>query len=190
MGDYREGAAPAAGRSAPAAAGGAEPDILTELKAEVAADLAEERPPEGGPAHQVVAALVFLVVGLAGAVLSFGYGLGSLRGPGPGLWPFLVSVLVAALSAVLLVVGRRLHDSEAFSRSSLLPAAGLVTFVVLAVLLPVVGFEIPALLLCVVWLRFLGGESWRSTILVSVATVAAFYFLFLYGLHIPLPHLL
>jgi putative tricarboxylic transport membrane protein len=83
-----------------------------------------------------------------------------------------------------------LHDSEAFSRSSLLPAAGLVTFVVLAVLLPVVGFEIPALLLCVVWLRFLGGESWRSTILVSVATVAAFYFLFLYGLHIPLPHLL
>jgi hypothetical protein len=41
-----------------------------------------------------------------------------------------------------------------------------------------------------VWLRFLGGESWRSTISVSVGTVAAFYALFLYGLGIPLPHLL
>lgn len=190
MGEHRTPAAPAAAGSVPAAGGGAEPDILAELQAEVAADLAEERPPQGGPAHQVVAALVFLVVGLAGAVLSYGYGLGSLREPGPGLWPFLVSVLVAVLSAVLLVVGRGLHDSEAFSRSSLLPAAGLVTFVVLAALLPVIGFEIPALLLCVVWLRFLGGESWRSTIVVSVVTVAAFYLLFLYGLRIPLPHLL
>ena len=55
--------------------------------------------------------------------------------------------------------------------------------------MPVIGFEIPSLLLCVVWLRFLGGESWRSTIITSIVTVAAFYFLFLYGLRIPLPHL-
>ena len=45
-------------------------------------------------------------------------------------------------------------------------------------------------MLCAVWLRFLGGESWRSTALVSVGTVTVFYFLFLYGLSIPLPHLL
>ena len=170
--------------------GGGDQDILAELQAEVEAELAEERPPEGGPAYQVVAALVFLALGAAGAVLSYGYGLGSLREPGPGLWPFLVSLLVLTLSAVLLVVGRRLHDSEAFTRSSLLPAVGLVTFVVLALLLPVIGFEVPALLLCVVWLRFLGGESWRSTIVISVATVAVFYLLFLYGLRIPLPHLI
>jgi hypothetical protein len=44
------------------------------------------------------------------------------------------------------------------------------------------------LILCAIWLRFLGGESWRSTIVVSLATVAAFYLLFLYGLSIPLPH--
>ena len=57
-------------------------------------------------------------------------------------------------------------------------------------LMPFVGFEIPALLMCAVWLRYLGGETWRSTVVVSVATVAAFYLLFLYGLRIPLPHLL
>jgi hypothetical protein len=165
-------------------------DILAELEAEVAHELEEQRPPPGGPAYQTVAGLVTLGIGILGAVLAYGYGLGSLRRPGPGLWPMVVSVLIIALSVVLLVVGRGLTDTERFSRSSALPLAGLATFVALGFLLPVVGFEIPALALCIVWLRFLGGESWRSTIVVSVCTVAAFYALFLYGLRIPLPHLI
>jgi putative tricarboxylic transport membrane protein len=99
-------------------------------------------------------------------------------------------VLIAALSAVLLVVGRNLTDSEAFTRSSVLPVIGIVTFVAFGLLMPLTGFEIPALVLCVVWLKFLGGESWRNTVVISVATVAAFYLLFLYGLRIPVPHLI
>lgn len=173
------------GRSAPAG----EPDILDEIQAEVARELEEERPPAGGPAYQVVGALVGLALGVAGAILANGYGLGSLREPGPGLWPFIVSVVIVAMSAALLVVGRRLTDSEAFTHSSWQPAIGVVTFVVLAYLMPVIGFEIPSLALCIVWLRFLGGESWRSTLVIGVVTTAAFYLLFLYGLRIPLPHL-
>lgn len=169
--------------------GSGETDILAEIQAEVAQGLEEERPPAGGPAYQVVAALVALAAGVAGAVLAHGYGLGTLHRPGPGLWPFVASVVIAVLALVLLAVGRGLDDSEKFTRASLLPAAGLLTFVGLAVLMPVIGFEIPSVLLCVVWLRFLGGESWRSTVLISLGTVAAFYFLFLYGLRIPLPHL-
>jgi hypothetical protein len=44
--------------------------------------------------------------------------------------------------------------------------------------------------LCVIWLRFLGGEGWRNTVVISVLTTTVFYFLFLYGLRIPLPHLI
>ena len=167
-----------------------EPDILAELQAEVAQDLADERPPAGGPAYQIVAALVVLAIGIGGAYLAYGYGLGSLRRPGPGLWPFAVSILIAALAVMLLVVGRHLDDAEKFTRASLLVLAGGATFVGLGLLLPTLGFEIPAILLGIVWLRFLGGESWRSTIVISVATTAAFYLLFLYALKIPLPHLL
>ena len=167
-----------------------EHDILAEIKAEVAQDLADERPPAGGPAYQVVAALVVLALGLAGAWLAYGYGLGTLRRPGPGLWPFIVSCLIVVLAVVLLVVGRHLDDTEKFTRSSLLVAVGAATFVALGFLLPVVGFEIPAVLLGIVWLRFLGGESWRSTIVISVLTTAAFYGLFLYALSVPLPHLI
>ncbi|MCH1868778.1 tripartite tricarboxylate transporter TctB family protein [Nocardioides sp. CFH 31398] len=164
------------------------PDLLDEIQAEVAKDLEDEKDP-GGTAYQVVGALVGLALGVGGIVLSLGYGLGTLREPGAGMWPLIVSVLITVLSAALLVVGRTLDDSERFRRASLLPAVGAATFVALAFLMPVIGFEIPALLLCVVWLRFLGGETWRSTIVVSVVTVAAFYALFLYGLRVPLPHL-
>jgi hypothetical protein len=166
-----------------------EPDILDEVQAEVAQALDEDRPPAGGPAYQVVGALVALAVGVAGVVLSYGYGLGSLRHPGAGLWPFIISVVIVALSLALLVGGRRLTDSERFTASSVLPVVGLLTFIAFGFLLPVIGFEIPAFLLCVVWLRFLGGESWRSTIVVSVVTVAFFYALFLHALNIQLPHL-
>lgn len=167
-----------------------EPDILAELQAEVARELAEERPPEGGPAYQLVAAAVVVLLGITAAVLAYGYGLGSLRRPGPGLWPMAVSAAIAVLGVVLLVIGPRLDDAEKFTRSSLLVLVGGATFVGLGFLMPTIGFEIPAVLLCVVWLRFLGGESWRSTIVISLCTTAAFYLLFLYGLKIPLPHLL
>ena len=101
-----------------------ERDILAEIKAEVAQDLADERPPAGGPAYQVVSATFVLLIGLAGAWLSYGYGLGSLRRPGPGLWPFIISCLIVVLAVVLLVVGRHLDDTEKFTRSSLLVAVG------------------------------------------------------------------
>mgnify|MGYP003545091798 CR=1 FL=1 len=165
-------------------------DILAELEAEVAHEMEEERPPSGGPLYQVVGSVVGIAIGVAGAGLAWGYGLGSLTEPGPGLWPFTVSVLIAGLSAVLLITGRGLTDSEAFTRSSLLPVVGVITFVAFGLLMPLVGFEIPALVLAVIWLKFLGGETWRNTAIISVVTVAAFYFLFLYGLRIPLPHLI
>ncbi|WP_083259482.1 tripartite tricarboxylate transporter TctB family protein [Cellulosimicrobium cellulans] len=165
-------------------------DILVELEEEVARELAEERPPHGGPGYQVVGALVTIALGVGGAVLALGYGLGSLERPGPGLWPFAVSVVIAVLGVVLLVGGRHGEDTEEFTRSSLVPAVAVVTFVALGALMPLIGFEIPALLLCAVWLRLLGGESWRSTVLVSVGAVAVFYVLFIYGLRVPLPHLI
>jgi putative tricarboxylic transport membrane protein len=165
-------------------------DILAEIESEVAQELDEERPPAGGPAYQIAAGVVGLVIGIGGAVLSYGYGLGTLRQPGGGTWPFIASIVVAALSAVFLITGRKLDDTEAFTRASLLPAAGTVSLVAFGALLPVTGFEIPAVALCVVWLRFLGRESWRNTVVISVVTTAVFYVLFLYGLRIPLPHLI
>ena len=168
----------------------AEVDILEELKAELAHDLEEERPPHAGPLAQVAAGLVTLALGVAGMVLSLGYGLGSLTEPGPGLWPFAVSVAVTALSLAQIAFGRGAQDTEQFTRSSVLTGLGVLSLIGLAALLPVIGFEVPSLVLMVIWLRFLGGETWRMTAVISVVTVAAFYALFVLALSIPLPRLI
>ena len=52
-----------------------------------------------------------------------------------------------------------------------------------------IGFEIPSLLLAFVWLRFLGRESWRSSIVTSLCVVVAFYLVFVAALSVPIPHL-
>jgi putative tricarboxylic transport membrane protein len=53
----------------------------------------------------------------------------------------------------------------------------------------VIGFEIPAAVLCFVWLRFLGRESWRMSIITSLAVVVGFYLVFVAALAVPIPHL-
>jgi putative tricarboxylic transport membrane protein len=154
------------------------------------AELAEDRPPHAGPWSQLGAAVVTGLVGVAGVVGSLGLGLGRLTAPGPGLWPFVVSVVITTLSVVLALTGRHGTDTERFSRASVMTALAVLTLVLLGVALPLIGFEIPSLLLTFVWLRFLGKESWRSSIVISVGTVFAFYVLFVLLLQIPLPRLI
>ena len=95
-------------------------DLLAEIEAEVAQELEEERPPRGGSGYQVVGALTGLAVGAAGAVLAYGYGLGSLREPGPGLLSAVlhddgpdgpVSPEIAVANASLLLIAG--HDTTA-----------------------------------------------------------------------------
>jgi hypothetical protein len=40
-----------------------------------------------------------------------------------------------------------------------------------------------------VWLRFLGRESWRLSIITSLATVVVFYIVFVGLLAVPIPHM-
>jgi hypothetical protein len=93
------------------------------------------------------------------------------------------------LGVGLLFLARRTHDGERFAHASLLVLVGLATMVVFVVLLPIIGFEIPAALLCFVWLRFLGREGWRLSAVLSLALVAAFYLIFVGALSVPIPHL-
>lgn len=152
--------------------------------------LAEDRPPHAGPWSQLGAAVVTGLIGVAGLAGSLRLGLGQLTQPGPGLWPFVVSVVITVLSVVLALTGRHGTDTEKFSRASVMTAIAVLTVVLLAFALPLIGFEIPSLLLMVVWLRFLGKEPWGLSILISVVTVAAFYVLFVLLLQIPLPRLI
>jgi len=138
----------------------------------------------------VIAALVPLLLGLYAGWSAYGQGLGSLGDPGPGLWPLIVSVILILASVALLVVPDPLAVPERFGHGALIALLGAVTLVVYAYLFEIVGFEVPTVLLLVVWLKFLGEESWRLTALVSVLATAAFYLIFITALGVSLPHLI
>ncbi|MBM6620802.1 tripartite tricarboxylate transporter TctB family protein [Micrococcaceae bacterium RIT802] len=157
---------------------------------ELAARWEEDAAPPAGPQANFWASLVTLAIGIAAMVLSVQLDLGTPAEPRPGMWPFLVSLVIAVLSVTQLVVGRRGgRDGEKFSKLSWLAAVGFATLLALVALMPLLGFEIPAVLLCFVWMKILGGESWRSSILYSLIIVAAFYAIFILGLQTTIPHL-
>ena len=163
------------------------PEALT--PEELAAQWEEEKPPAAGPLANVASSLVVLAVGIGALALSVAMGLGTPEKPEPGLWPFLTSCVMVALAIFQLVWGRLNRDAEKFTRMSLAPLTGLATLAAMVALMPVIGFEIPSLILCIIWMKFLGSETWRSTLLVSVIVVAAFYGIFVLALGTSIPHL-
>lgn len=181
-----EGAAATDSTASPAGEGAAPRDLTPE---ELAAQWAQEEPPPGGALANAMGALVALSVGIAGIIMSLALGLGTPAQPEPGMWPFLVSTAAAALAGFQLVFGGAGGGSEKFSRYSVLTLFGFLTLIAMTVLMPLIGFELPSLLLSLIWMKFLGGESWRSAVLYSSLIVAAFYAIFILGLGTSIPHL-
>lgn len=165
----------------------AEPDDLT--PEELAAQWEAEAPPAAGGKANLAASAVATALGVAGIVMSLQLGLGSPSQPQPGLWPFVMSLVMAVLGLAQMIIGRRGGEGEKFSGLSWLVLFGTGTLVGLVALMPVIGFEIPALLLSFVWMKFLGGETWRSASIYSVLVIAAFYGIFILGLGTTIPHL-
>ncbi|MFE9689205.1 tripartite tricarboxylate transporter TctB family protein [Micromonospora sp. NPDC005806] len=149
----------------------------------------EGRPPAAGALSNVLTAVAVVALGVAALVGSSGLGLGTIRSPESGTWPLLISGALVVLGLGLLATARRTTDAERFSPASWLVLGGLATMVVFVAVIQVIGFEIPAALLAFVWLRFLGREGWRTSIVTSVAVVVAFYLLFVAALSVPIPHL-
>lgn len=149
----------------------------------------ENRPPSAGVLGNAVTAVVVIAIGVAAVLGSVALGTGTASEPGPGTWPLLVSAVLTVLGVVLLALARQVHDAEKFTGTTWLVVAGLATMVVFVAVIEVTGFEIPAALLCFVWLRFLGREGWRTSILTSLGVVIAFYLVFVAALAVPIPHL-
>lgn len=149
----------------------------------------EGRPPAAGPLSNVLVAVAVVALGVAALVGSARLGLGTVRSPDSGTWPLLVSAALVVLGLGLLAAARRTTDAERFSRASWLVLGGLATMVVFVAVIGTIGFEIPAALLAFVWLRFLGREGWRTSVLASLGVVVAFYLVFVAALSVPIPHL-
>lgn len=157
---------------------------------ELAAQWEAEAPDPAGPIANLLSSLVVLALSVTGMVISLGLGLGTPAAPTAGMWPFIITLIAAVMSVVQIIVGRTGgKDGEKFSSMSWYAVIGFATLILMVVLMPLIGFEIPSLLLCFVWMRWLGGERWRSATIYSILIVGAFYAIFIAALGTTIPRL-
>jgi hypothetical protein len=148
-----------------------------------------DRPPVAGRVTNLVTAAAVIALGGAALAGSFSLGLGRASTPRPGTWPMLVSAALIVLGLVLALRTRN-TDAERFTRAGLQVLAAIVTMIVYVAVVGRVGFEIPTVLLAFSWMRFFGRESWRLSIVASVAITTALYAVFIGALNVTIPHLL
>ncbi|MFC4003709.1 tripartite tricarboxylate transporter TctB family protein [Prauserella oleivorans] len=141
-----------------------------------------------GRAFRATAFVVLIALSLAAAVESWNLGLWASRRPGPGLWPFLISVTMFGCAAGAWLRERR-SEAEAPPETSWrreLVAFGSVVAYIMG--FAYLGLVIPTLLLLVLWLKALANEPWRLVLPLSVAGTAVIYVVFDVLLGVPFPN--
>jgi putative tricarboxylic transport membrane protein len=130
--------------------------------------------------------IVALAVSVFFVASAYQLSLGSLTEPRPGLWPFLVGLVMAASSVALFFTDDR-EDYQRFTGRFRFIIFGLLSLAAFIVAFAFLGFILPGFLTFVFWLRFLGEEPWGRALGLAVLFTALFYVLFVLLLGVPFP---
>ena len=134
-------------------------------------------------------------IGMGAFVATYAYTLGlkSVHGPGPGLMPFIVGLLLCLVSLYLLVTSHLKRDAveETNKGEEKKVSVGAISLVVgsliaYALLMERLGFLITTPLLLMALFRGSGARKWRSIVFTSILTSLIVYFVFTY-LRVRLP---
>jgi putative tricarboxylic transport membrane protein len=127
-------------------------------------------------------------------ITSLGYSLTDALGPGPGFFPFWLSLIGIALTGAMLVQlarGRVFADAAAEvlpdRQAALQAGAVLVALTVAAALLEPLGFRLTMLPFIAALLLALGARSLLAIALTAVAGSFGVFHVFYYWLKVPLP---
>ena len=113
----------------------------------------------------------YLAVGMIGA-LALIFGVGAFRlgfwgddGPGPGLLPLVVSLLLVPM--LVLVLREPLPSDETGLGAG--PLSAIVLVLIYAAILPRVGFVISTLIMLLTWIRLFYRQSWLRSAVCSAS---------------------
>jgi putative tricarboxylic transport membrane protein len=138
-----------------------------------------------------VACVCLLGIFLAALLISFDYSLTDALGPGPGFFPFWLSLIGAALTAGILVQEAREPDPGALDwpdrPAALQAAAVLVGLSAAAALIEPLGFRPTMLIFIAGLLSALGAASPVAIVLTALAGSFGVFHVFYYWLKVPLP---
>lgn len=139
---------------------------------------------------RLLACVSLLGLFLAALVTSLDYSLTDALGPGPGFFPFWLSLIGAVLTVAMLVEDARSQDVTSIlpNRQALLQGgAVLVALTVAAALLEPLGFRLTMLLFIPGLLLALGARSPSAILLTAAAGSFGVFHVFYYWLKVPLP---
>ncbi|WP_417264032.1 tripartite tricarboxylate transporter TctB family protein [Celeribacter sp.] len=127
----------------------------------------------------------FALVGLALAVVSYRYGLGSLRQIGPGLMPFIIGAVLMLCGLVAAIVELKAGDID-FVPSPLSPILLVVAGVLIwALTVERLGFVIATVLLMLCTTLAYRPVKWKSSLIVIACMAGFSAVFFIYGFKLP-----
>ena len=130
-----------------------------------------------------------LILGIIITITSWGYGFGSLRRPGPGLYPVFIGVMISVFTLIILVSTLRSKTSK-----PVLDKQGAKTLIVMTVTfclwiaaMPLLGYVVVTFLATYACCKIMKLEGWWKPLAVSGGTTLFIYLLFDYWLYIDFP---
>jgi putative tricarboxylic transport membrane protein len=129
----------------------------------------------------------FAAVGVYVLVSSIELGLWTSLGPGPGLFPFAMGAVLAAMSVVWLLQELRRPSETADGVDRGLVIAVVVSLVILAAVMDLLGFQLSMFLFLMYHLKLRGRRAWPSSLITSLAGSVGAFYAFNYGLNVALP---
>lgn len=138
-------------------------------------------------ARERIGATALLLTGVASSLISINYGLGTLRSIGPGFFPFSLGLIIALLSAVLLIKSARIQEGESEIFRPKVPIFISLAIVGFALLLKPIGL-IGAIAFCVfVSMLAMREYNLKAAVLLSAGISLCCVAVFSWGLKQPLP---
>jgi len=133
--------------------------------------------------------LILAAVGTIVMILSHKYGVGTLRRPGPGLYPLFIGLAILIFSVLLLISGFRSPSHPAlFEPGSLKPFLFMsIVFCLWILLMPILGYVPVTLGVTFAVCKIMKLEGLWKPLSISAGTAFFIYFLFDYWLYIDLP---
>lgn len=146
---------------------------------------------EKAPKFRLETSFVFvlLVTGVAIGVISWGYGFGSLKQPGPGLYPFFIGAAITVFSVFILISELRSETAEPSLDMAGAKTLALMTltFCLWIIAMPLLGYVVVTLVAAYAFCKIMKLEGWRKPFAVSAGTALFIYLLFDHWLYIDLP---
>lgn len=141
--------------------------------------------------YDSINSVICFIFGLSIVLYAPEFDLGSLRAPGSGFMPFLSGLLICGFSVITLL--RSLFDKsteveKVWAGVKLQKLIFVILMLLLyGVLIETFGFIVCSFLLLLVTIRYVGSQTWRATLLVSILSSVGSYVLFEVWLSVPLP---